>query len=231
MNKNLFPLLAVAAAFVFSSCDKKTEAPAETAVPASAPAAAPSAPANAALLSPEMANEKAPETFKAKLVTTKGEMIVQVTRAWSPNGADRFYNLVKVGYYDNTAFFRVINGFMAQIGIHGDPAVNAKWQPARIQDDPNNGQSNKPGFVTFAKTGSPNSRTTQIFFNFGDNGNLDAQNFTPFGRVVEGTAVLGALNHQYGDSADQGAFQSMGNAYIKSAMPNIDYIKTARIVP
>lgn len=227
MNKNLFPLLAVAAAFAFSACDKKTEAPAETGAPAAAPAASPSA----ALLSPETANEKAPETFKAKFVTTKGDMIIQVNRSWSPNGADRFYNLVKVGYYDDTAFFRVINGFMAQIGIHGDPAVNAKWRPAQIQDDPSAGQSNKPGFVTFAKTGAPNSRTTQIFFNFGDNAGLDGQGFTPFGRVVEGTAVLGALNHEYGDTADQGAFQSTGNAYLKSNFPKLDYVKTARIVP
>lgn len=228
MNKNLFPLLAVAAVFAVAACDKKSEAPAESAAPA--PAAAPVA-ANSALLAPEKAVERAPDTFKALISTTKGDMIVQVNRAWSPNGADRFYNLVKIGYYDNTAFFRVINGFMAQVGIHGDPAVNAKWRPAQIQDDPNAGQSNKPGFVTFAKTGMPNSRTTQIFFNFGDNAGLDPQGFTPFGRVIDGTAVLGAINHEYGDTADQGAFQTMGNAYLQANFPNLTYIKTARIVP
>lgn len=231
MNKNLFPLFAVAAAFVFSACDKKTEAPAESApAQSAAPAAAPAAAPSAALLAPEKANEKAPETFKVKLVTTKGDMVVQVTRAWSPNGADRFYNLVKIGFYDNTAFFRVINGFMAQVGITGDPTVNAKWRDARIQDDPPAGQSNKPGFVTFATCG-PNCRSTQIFFNFGDNAGLDPQGFTPFGRVVEGTAVLGALNHEYGDNPDQMRLQAQGDAYLKSALPNIDYIKTARIVP
>lgn len=229
MNKNLFPLFAVAAVFAFSACDKKTEAPSESSAPA-APQAAPAAGRHPALLAPELANEKAPETFKAKLSTTKGDMVVQVTRAWSPNGADRFYNLVKIGYFDNTAFFRVINGFMAQVGITGDPAVNAKWRVANIMDDPNAGQSNKPGFVTFATCG-PNCRSTQIFFNFGDNANLDGQGFTPFGRVVEGTAVLGALNHEYADRPDQMAIQAQGDAYIKANLPNIDYIKTARIVP
>ncbi|MBI4059895.1 MAG: peptidylprolyl isomerase [Elusimicrobia bacterium] len=191
----------------------------------------PTAAANPALLSPETANEKAPELFKAKFATTKGDMVIEVRRAWSPNGADRFYNLVKTGYYDDTAFFRIVNGFMAQMGIHGDPAVNAKWRPATIQDDPSAGQSNKPGYVTFAKTGMPNSRTTQIFFNFGDNAFLDGQGFTPFGKVVEGAQVLGALNLEYGETPDQGAIQSSGNAYLKANFPRLDYVKTARIVP
>ncbi|PIR18699.1 MAG: peptidylprolyl isomerase [Elusimicrobia bacterium CG11_big_fil_rev_8_21_14_0_20_64_6] len=191
----------------------------------------PTAAANPALLSPELANEKAPEVFKVKLATTKGDMILEVTRAWSPNGADRFYNLVKIGYYDDTAFFRIVNGFMAQIGIHGDPAVNAKWHPATIQDDPSAGQTNKPGYVTFAKTGAPNSRTTQFFINYGNNSFLDNQGFTPFGKVVDGSPVLGALNLEYGESPDQGAIQSQGNAYLKSSFPRLDYIKTARIVP
>jgi len=231
MNKNLFPLLAVALAFTFAACDKKTETP-ESAAPAAAPAATmPAAAANPALLAPEKANEKAPEVFKVKLATTKGDMIVEVHRAWSPNGADRFYNLVKIGFYDNTAFFRIVNGFMAQIGIHGDPAVSAKWRPATIQDDAPAGQSNKPGYVTFAKTGMPNSRTTQIFFNFGDNAGLDPQGFTPFGKVVDGTPVLGALNLEYGEAPDQGAIQSLGNAYLKENFARLDYIKTARLVP
>lgn len=235
MNKNFLPLLAVAAALSLAACDKKTEGT-EGSAPASAPAAAPAqtmpvAAANPALLSPEKANEKAPEKFKVKIVTTKGDLTIEVTRAWSPNGADRFYNLVKIGYYDDTAFFRIVNGFMAQIGIHGDPAVNAKWRPSTIQDDPSAGQSNKPGFVTFAKTGMPNSRTTQFFFNFGDNGFLDGQGFTPFGKVIDGSPVLGALNLEYGEAPDQGAIQSQGNAYLKANFPRLDYIKTARIVP
>lgn len=234
MNKNLFPLLAVSALFLLVACDKKTEAEQAPAAPATAAAPAstmPAAAANPALLSPEKAVEKAPDVYKVKVVTTKGDMVIEVNRAWSPNGADRFYNLVKIGYYDDTAFFRLVNGFMAQIGIHGDPAVNAKWRPATIQDDPQAGQSNKPGYVTFAKTGMPNSRTTQIFVNFGDNSFLDAQGFTPFGRVVDGTPVLGALNLEYGESPDQGAIQSQGNAYLKANFPRLDYIKTARLMP
>ncbi|MCR4296885.1 MAG: peptidylprolyl isomerase [Elusimicrobia bacterium] len=234
MNKKLLPLLAVAAAFALAACDKKgeAEAPAPAAAPAAAPAQTmPAAAANPALLSPEKAVEKAPEQFKVKIVTTKGELIVEVNRAWSPNGADRFYNLVKLGFYDDTAFFRIVNGFMAQIGIHGDPAVMAKWRTANIMDDQPAGQSNKPGYVTFAKTGAPNSRSTQIFFNFGDNSFLDGQGFTPFGKVVDGSPVLGALNLEYGESPDQGAIQSSGNAYLKANFPRLDYIKTARIVP
>jgi peptidyl-prolyl cis-trans isomerase A (cyclophilin A) len=224
----LFPLIAVAASFVLVACDKKAEAPETAAAPAQT---MPAAAANPALLSPEKANEKAPEVFKVKIVTTKGEMIVEAHRAWSPNGADRFYNLVKTGFYDDTAFFRIVNGFMAQIGIHGDPSVMAKWREANIMDDPMGVQSNKPGFVTFAKTGMPNSRSTQIFFNFGDNAGLDGQGFTPFGKVIDGTPVLGALNLEYGEAPDQGAIQSQGNAYLKANFPRLDYIKTARIVP
>ena len=232
MNKNLYAVLAVCAAFAVSACDKKSESPVQSSAPAAAPAQTmPVVAANPALLAPEKAVEKAPETFKVKIATTKGDMIVAVTRAWSPNGADRFYNLVKIGYYDDTAFFRIVNGFMAQIGIHGDPAVNAKWRPATIPDDPSAGQSNKPGYVTFAKTGMPNSRTTQIFINFGDNAGLDGQGFTPFGRVVDGTPVLGALNLEYGESPDQGMIQAQGNAYLKANFPRLDYIKSARIVP
>ena len=229
MNKHLLPLLAVIAAFAVSACDKKSDAPAQSAAPAAAPATAPAA--SSSLLSPEKANEKAPEVFKAKFATTKGDMIIEVHRAWSPNGADRFYNLVKIGYFDGIPFFRVINGFMAQIGVHTDPEVNAKWHGMTIQDDPSAGQSNKPGYVTFAKTGAPNSRGTQIFFNFGDNSGLDPQGFTPFGRVIDGTPALGALNSEYGDSPDQGAFVNQGGAYIKPAFPRLDYVNTARIVP
>lgn len=234
MNKNqrfALPILSMLTAFALAACDKKSEAP-EAAAPAAAPAQTmPVAAANPALLSPEKATEKAPDAFKVKLVTTKGDMVIEVNRAWSPNGADRFYNLVKIGYYDDTAFFRIVNGFMAQIGIHGDPAVNAKWRPSTIPDDPAAGQSNKPGYVTFAKTGMPNSRTTQFFVNFGDNAFLDGQGFTPFGKVVDGSPVLGALNLEYGESPDQGAIQSQGNAYLKANFPRLDYIKTARIVP
>lgn len=235
MNQKLLPLLAVAAAFILAACDKKTDGAAQTSAPAPAAAPAqimPAAAANPALFSPEKANEKAPEMFKVKFATTKGDMLVEVHRAWSPNGADRIYNLVKLGYFDGTAFFRVITGFMGQVGIHGDPAVSAKWREASIQDDPSAGQSNTPGTVTFAKTGAPNSRSTQIFFNIGNNAGLDGQGFTPFGKIVEGADVPTKLNAEYGDSAvDQGTFQYQGNAYLKANFPNLDYIKTARLVP
>jgi len=231
MNKNLLPLLAVVLGL--AACDKQTETPAaSTSAPAAAPAETmPAAAANPALFSPEKATEKAPEVFKIKFVTTKGDMVVEVTRAWSPLGADRMYNFAKIGYFDGTAFFRVIPGFMGQIGIHGDPAVSAKWRDARIMDDPKIGKSNQPGTVTFATCG-PNCRSTQIFFNTGDNAGLDGQGFTPFGKIIEGADVPAKLNGEYGGSAvDQASLQYQGNAYIKANFPNVDYIKTARLVP
>jgi peptidyl-prolyl cis-trans isomerase A (cyclophilin A) len=235
MNK--LSAVLVASLFALSACDKQAaDAPADPR-PAAAPAQTmPAAAANPALLAPEKATEKAPETFRVKLVTTKGDMVVEVNRAWSPNGADRFYNLVKLGYYDDTSFFRVVGGFMAQIGIHGDPAVSAKWRPATIMDDPYGGQTNARGTLTFAKTGMPNSRTTQIFLSMGNNSFLDSQGFTPFGRIVEGLGVLDQLYNGYGDGppqgsgVDQGRFQMEGNAYLKAEFPRLDYIKSARLL-
>lgn len=236
MNK-LTPLLLVSL-FALAACDKQNAAaPAGDPMPAAAPAQTmPAAAANPALLAPEKATEKAPATYKVKLVTTKGDMVVEVNRAWSPNGADRFYNLVKLGFYDDTSFFRVVGGFMAQIGIHGDPAVSAKWRSATIMDDPYGGQTNARGTLTFAKTGAPNSRTTQIFLSMGNNSFLDAQGFTPFGRIVEGLEVLDQLYNGYGDGPPQGngvdqmRFQMEGNAYLKAEFPRLDYIKSARLL-
>lgn len=186
-----------------------------------------------ALLSPESANEKAPDAFKVRFETTKGPFTVAVTRAWSPIGADRFYNLVKRGYYDDVAFFRVLPGFMAQTGIHGHPAVNAKWRAAGVLDDIRE-KSNTRGRVTFATSG-PDSRTTQIFFNYGDNSRLDGMGFTPFGEVVEGMEALDALYGGYGEGyprgagPDQGRIQAEGNAYLRAEFPKLDYIKSARL--
>ncbi|HEU4406059.1 MAG TPA: peptidylprolyl isomerase [Polyangiaceae bacterium] len=190
-------------------------------------------------LDPAAATERAPDTFKAKFTTTKGDFVVQVKREWSPNGADRFYNLVKMGFYNDTRFFRTIEGFMVQFGIHGDPTVTAKWKNARIPDDVQaNKQSNKRGYVTFAKTGLPNSRTTQIFINYSDsNARLDASGFTPFGQVVEGMNVVDSLYKGYGEGApqgqgpDQGRLQSEGNAYLDKEFPKLDGVKRAEIVP
>jgi peptidyl-prolyl cis-trans isomerase A (cyclophilin A) len=177
----------------------------------------------------------APENFKAQFDTTKGKFTVEVTRSLSPNGADRFYNLVRSGYFKDIAFFRVIPGFMCQFGIHGDPAVSAKWREASITDDPVKG-SNTRGTITFATAG-PNTRTTQLFINFGDNIGLDAQGFSPFGKVTEGMDVVDKINSEYGEGApggngpDQGRVQMEGNVYLKKDFPNLDYIKSAVIVP
>src|SRR5437868_10850097 len=145
-----------------------------------AAAPAPAAPAPA-ITTP---NERAPDTYTVKFDTSKGVVEIAVTRAWAPNGADRFYNLVKTGYFDNARFFRVLTGFMAQFGVNADPKVSAAWRQARIPDDPVT-QSNKRGYVTFATSG-PNTRTTQIFINYADNAGLDRQGFSPFGVVNTG---------------------------------------------
>jgi peptidyl-prolyl cis-trans isomerase A (cyclophilin A) len=177
----------------------------------------------------------APDTFKAQFNTTKGKIVVEVTRSLAPNGADRFYNLVRSGFFSDVAFFRVIPGFMCQFGIHGDPSVSAKWRDANITDDAVKG-SNTRGAITFATAG-PNTRTTQLFINFGDNSNLDGQGFAPFGKIVEGMDVVDKIYGGYGEGApggngpDQGRIQGEGNAYLKKDFPSLDYIKSAIILP
>jgi peptidyl-prolyl cis-trans isomerase A (cyclophilin A) len=184
---------------------------------------------------PSKLTEKAPESFKAKFTTTKGAFTIEVTRSQSPNGADRFYNLVKSGYFQDVSFFRVIPGFMGQFGIHGDPKVSAAWRTARIQDDPVK-SSNKRGAISFAMAG-PNTRTTQLFINLVDNTNLDSMGFSPFGKVVEGMEIVDKINGEYGEGAprgrgpNQGLIQEKGNEYLKASFPNLDYIKSAVIVP
>ena len=184
---------------------------------------------------PSKLTAKAPDTFKAQFDTTKGKITIEVTRSLAPNGADRFYNLVRSGYFKDIAFFRVIPGFMCQFGIHGDPQVAAKWRQATIPDDPVVG-SNTRGSITFATAG-PNTRTTQLFINFGDNSRLDQSGFAPFGKVVEGMDVVDKINGEYGEGApagrgpSQGRIQMEGNAYLKKDFPNLDYIKSATILP
>ena len=153
---------------------------------------------NAALKNPGALKEKAPETYKVDFDTNKGKFVVQVTRAWSPNGADRFYNLVKSGFFSDVRFFRAIPNFMVQFGIHGDPAVSAAWRMARITDDPAK-ESNKRGYITFATAG-PNTRTTQVFINFKDNAFLDSQGFSPFGQVISGMDVVDKIYTGYADT-------------------------------
>ncbi len=181
-----------------------------------------------ALLHPATLNAKAPESFQAKFVTTKGDFVVEVTRAWAPLGADRFYNLVKHGYFTDAAFFRNISGFMVQFGLNADPAVNAAWHNANIKDDPGK-QSNSPGMITFATAG-PNTRTTQLFINFGNNSFLDNQGFSPFGKVISGMDVVQKLYNGYGERPDQGSITNQGKAYLDKNFPNLDSIKSATIV-
>ena len=176
----------------------------------------------------------APDVFRARFETSKGDFVVEVTRAWSPAGADRFYNLVSHGYLDGVRFFRVIEGFMAQFGINGDPELAALLREANILDD-SVVVSNTRGKMTFAKTGQPNSRSTQIFINFGSNTNLDALGFSPFGEIVEGMEVVDQLYSGYGEGAPggmgpgQGRIQAEGNTYLNAEFPNLDYVERASI--
>jgi peptidyl-prolyl cis-trans isomerase A (cyclophilin A) len=186
------------------------------------------------LSNPASLNEKAPAVYTVKVDTSKGPFVIEVHRDWAPNGADRFYNLVKNGFYNDDRFFRVIEGFMVQFGINGNPKISQVWQDANIPDDAVK-QSNVRGMITFATAG-PNTRTTQVFINFGDNAGLDDQGFSPFGKVVSGMDVVDSLYAGYGEGApkghgpNQGIVQSLGNAYLDKAFPKLDYIKTATIV-
>jgi len=181
-----------------------------------------------ALMTPAALHAKAPDVYEVKFTTTKGDFVVQVTRAWAPIGADRFYNLVKHGFFTDAAFFRVVSGFIIQFGLSANPSVNKVWQNANIKDDPVT-QSNKPGYLTFATAG-PNTRTTQLFINFGNNTFLDNQGFAPFGQVTSGMDVVQQLYSGYGESPDQGAIQSQGKAYLDQNFPKLDVIKTATVI-
>jgi peptidyl-prolyl cis-trans isomerase A (cyclophilin A) len=191
--------------------------------------------ARAALTDPSLAKETAPATFKVKFATTKGDFVVEVHRDWAPKGADRFYNLVRIGYFSDVAFFRVVKSFMVQFGIHGDSTVNNAWRNARIDDDPASGHSNARGMITFATSGK-DSRTTQLFINYKDNAQLDGMGFTPFGQVVTGMDVVDAIEGMYGEGAPMGQgpaqmlIQTQGNKYLKESFPKLDYVKTATVV-
>jgi peptidyl-prolyl cis-trans isomerase A (cyclophilin A) len=196
---------------------------------------APAAAQAPSLKNPASLKEQAPATYKARFDTSAGVFVIQVTRDWAPLGADRFYNLVKNGFYDDTRFFRAINGFMVQFGIHGDPAVSAAWRNARIGVDPVK-EGNKPMRITYAMGGSPDTRTTQVFINFVDNsGSLDKLGFASFGEVVEGQDVVKKIFTGYGEGAprgkgpEQGRLQMEGNAYLNKDFPKLDFIKKATI--
>lgn len=220
----------------------KTEAPAPAAAPTETkpaateakPAAAPAPAAKPGnLLKPATFKETAPDKYEVLFKTTRGEFTILVTRAWAPYSADRFYNLVKAHFYDNTSFFRVVPGFVVQFGLNGTPAVSAAWAHAEIIDDPN-AQSNKRGTITFAQTSQPNSRTTQVFINLKDNTQLDhyGQGFAPFGSVEgKGMNVVDMMYDQYGDNAgpDQSQIEAQGTPYLKKGWPKLDYIVSATI--
>lgn len=172
-------------------------------------------------------NETAPATFRVNFDTSRGPVVIEVTRADAPLGADRFYNLVKAKYFDGVRFFRVIPGFMAQFGLAADPAVSKTWD-VPIQDDPVKA-SNVRGTVSFAATAAPNSRSTQLFINFGDNSRLDGMRFVPIGKVVSGMEYVDQIYSGYGENPDQGRITNEGNAYLEKEFPRLDYIKTARI--
>jgi peptidyl-prolyl cis-trans isomerase A (cyclophilin A) len=186
--------------------------------------------ARPSLLNPASLHAQAPAVYKAQFMTTKGDIVLEVHRDWAPIGADRFYNLVKNGFFNNTAFFRVVPGFMVQFGLAANPAVNKAWQTANIKDDPVK-QSNKRGMLTFAKTSLPNSRSTQLYINFGDNAGLDPQGFAPIGSVVEGMDVVDKIYAGYGERPEQDKITDEGDAYIMKNFPMIDKIKMAKILP
>jgi peptidyl-prolyl cis-trans isomerase A (cyclophilin A) len=223
MNHRPLPsaLLLLALQLTFVACKDKTPPPPPS------EAAVPTLPLPAA-------DAAAPDSFRVKFATSKGDFTVDVTRAWAPRGVDRFYRLVNDGYFKDLRFFRVLPGFMAQFGMSGNPALSAKMDSLRIPDDPVT-QSNKRGMVTFATAG-PNTRSSQFFINYKDNSSLDSQGFAPFGKVVDGMKTVDALYGGYGEGAPDGAGPSQdsirmkGNEYLQRAFPKLDYIKSATIV-
>lgn len=231
MKQTLLAILLAGALMAQTSTTKTTSATKSTAAAKTttkAPAPAAAAPN---LLSPATLNRTAPATFRAKLTTTKGDVIIEVTRDWAPRGADRFYNLVRAGFYTDCSFYRTIAGFMTQFGISARPEVTRAWKDAKIQDDPVK-QSNTRGKVTFATAGA-NTRTTQLFINYGNNARLDASGFSPFGEVVEGMDVADKLYQGYaGAPADKFQFiEELGKPYLDKNFPMLDRILTATIVP
>jgi peptidyl-prolyl cis-trans isomerase A (cyclophilin A) len=187
---------------------------------------------SAAAQDPSEATHTAPATFRAKLETTKGDVVFECTRDWAPHGVDRFYNLVKLGFFQDMAIFRVKHDFVAQWGIHGDPAISGKWRDANLPPDPAGKQSNTRGMLTYAMAGRPDTRSTQFFVNYRDNSNLDAMGFAPICEVVEGMEVADQFYEGYGErlTDKQGLIHAKGNAYLRENWPELDYIKAASIV-
>ncbi len=194
---------------------------------AALPAAAAAQTGKPSLMNPASLTEQAPATYKVKFDMSAGEVIITVTRAWAPLGADRFYNLVKNGFFDGARFFRVVPNFMVQFGINGDPDIQRNWMNANLKDDPAGKKSNVRGTITFANRG-PNTRTTQVFINYRNNANLDAT-FMPFGEVTSGMAAVDKINAEYREQPEQGQIQANGNRYLNKEFPKLDFIKKATI--
>lgn len=257
------PLVAVAAlaALALPACESTPEpapdkpassAPAKPAVTAKPAATATATPAstaaaepvqakgpfpestNAALKDPSKAKEKAPATFKVRFETTAGDFAVECKREWAPNGVDRFYNLVKIGFFDDVGFFRVVKTpkpFMVQFGIHGNPEVSKFWADANLPKDEVK-ETNARGMLTYAMAGSPDTRSTQLFINYGDNARLDQMGFAPICKVLDdGMTTVDKIEGTYGEtpSRAQGEIQKMGNKFLREKFPKLDYIKAARI--
>jgi peptidyl-prolyl cis-trans isomerase A (cyclophilin A) len=221
--------IVLCASLLAAHAQIQAQTPAPKKTPAKPGAAHHPAGPRPSLLNPATLQATAPAVFKASFTTTVGNFVVEVHRDWAPLGADRFYNLVKYGYFTNASFFRVVPGFVVQFGLSADPAVNKVWHEARIQDDPVK-QSNKRGYLVFATMG-PNTRTTQLFINYVDNARLDAMGFAPFGTVVEGMDVVDKIFPGYGERPRQDLITDQGDAYVKANFPEMDKIKLARIVP
>ena len=207
MRRRTLFFLTIAVALFFCACSRPTAETAST-------------------------EEHGPDTYKVRFETTKGQFVVTVTRAWAPLGADRFYTLVKSGFYDGARFFRVLPGFVVQFGIAGDPAINAKWHNANLVDDPVT-QSNRRGTITYGTAG-PNTRTTQVFINLANNARLD-KGFAPFGEVSEGMDVVDKFYSEYGEGPPLGGgpaqtrAEDEGTAYFERDFPKLDYVKKATI--
>jgi peptidyl-prolyl cis-trans isomerase A (cyclophilin A) len=236
MRKRAIPILIAALTWVpLVAAGQAGPTTATTKKPTSSTAHPAAARSTVSLLHPATLKLQAPAVFEAKFTTTIGDFIVQVTRAWAPRGADRFYNLVKYHFFDGAAFFRVIDGFVVQFGISARPDVSAAWEDAKILDDPV-AQSNTRGMLTFATSG-PNTRTTQMFISLGDNPNLDSMGFSPLGKVTTGMDVVDKLYKEYGEGQpngngpDQNRIQHEGKAYLEKSYPLLDTIKTAIIMP
>jgi peptidyl-prolyl cis-trans isomerase A (cyclophilin A) len=201
---------------------------------AAAHKSAAASPYDRALLRPALLAAKAPATYQVKFTTTKGDFVLSVTRAWAPLGADRFYNLVRHHFYDNTSFFRVLKGFVVQWGISAYPPVSAAWSHAPIKDDPVV-DSNLRGYITYAM-GGPNTRTTQVFINLVDNKRLDGMGFSAFGQVTEGMDVVEALYAGYGEGApdgqgpEQDKIEKLGKPYLDKGFDKLDSIKTTALI-